>query len=157
MIQSFPKGFIKTQKTKTYTEYKVKGTGSVTVFVEPPTHPPEDRTGDYTQGLSLQLRLPGWDRPDSPQRPGPFTSWGLYQARGRPPLSWARCWPGGRRLLPRPPTHRCTVGPSPQPQAQRSHGRLRLPAQYQGFRTHTHPTGPFWVTAPKKILCLKKI
>lgn len=84
MIQSFPKGFIKTQKTKTYTEYKVKGTGSVTLFIEPPTHPPEDRTGDYTQGLSLQLRLPGWDRPDSPQRPGPFTSWGLYQARGRP-------------------------------------------------------------------------
>ena len=155
MIQSFPKGFIKTQKTKTYTEYKVKGTGSVTVFVERPTHPPEDRTGDYTQGLSLQPRLPGWDRPDSPQHPGPFASWGLYQARGRPLSAGPDAGLGASvcsLILPRTDARaggwgdRCMgrgVGPSPQPQAQRSHRRLRLPAQYQGFRTHTHPTGPF--------------
>ena len=47
------------------------------------------------------------------------------------------------------------VGPSPHAQAQRSIGGSDSHLGI-GLRTHTHPTGPFWVIAPKKILCLKK-
>lgn len=149
MIESFPKGFIKTQKTKTQTQSTKSGLCCYNLS-SPPRAPENWRVTTQTQLPAPApagtlpggtLRWPGaaLEQGARPLLAGPAAGWGL-----RPHTQGL--WRTGSGRLPS----------SPDVNAEEPWGSgCHLDVRVQDI--HIHPTGPFWVIAPKKILCLKKI
>lgn len=143
----FPKDLLKHRKPRHTHRIQSKRDGVGYSLLSLP-HPPRGPDRSPLTGPQLPAPAPRLG-PSRLTKPGAVPSEGLSAG---PDASLG----GG---LP-PPILPCSMqeaGTLPAPQAQSSHKRLGLPSQFQGFRTHTHPTGPFWVIASKKILCLKKI
>ena len=153
-MNPFPKDLLKTQKTKTHTQStKLRGLCRLqSLSGLPCVLPGTGRVATHGGSASSSSPLAG-TLPTLPKAPGPFVGLELYPGPGaRPPwLGQMPTWVGVCSPTP-PRSDAQRAGPLPHLR------HTGAPISTSGVQDiHTYPTGPFWVIAPKKILCLKKI